>query len=91
MLLRSLAYRLEGNESSALETLGQALTLAEPEGYVRTFVDEGEPMADLLSAAAERGSGAATGSGGSSGAAAGVGPPPAMPAGCWKRWAAAQS
>jgi LuxR family maltose regulon positive regulatory protein len=29
--------------------LGQALALAEPEGYVRTFVDEGEAMGDLLS------------------------------------------
>ena len=28
--------------------LQQALTLAEPEGYVRTFVDEGPPMAALL-------------------------------------------
>ena len=29
-------------------SLGRALTLAEPEGYVRIFVDEGKPMAELL-------------------------------------------
>jgi len=32
----------------ALAALTQALTLAEPEGYVRTFVDKGRPVADLL-------------------------------------------
>jgi len=34
----------------AVSTLAGALALAEPEGYVRTFVDEGTPMGDLLSA-----------------------------------------
>jgi LuxR family maltose regulon positive regulatory protein len=34
--------------------LTEALTLAEPEGYVRTFVDAGEPMAELLREAAAR-------------------------------------
>jgi LuxR family maltose regulon positive regulatory protein len=34
--------------------LERALTLAEPEGYVRIFVDEGLPMAALLEAAAKR-------------------------------------
>jgi LuxR family maltose regulon positive regulatory protein len=37
---------------SALE---RALSLAEPEGYVRTFVDEGEPMAQLLRRALSQG------------------------------------
>ena len=39
----------------ALITLESALSLAEPEGYVRTFIDEGEPMAKLLRLAASRG------------------------------------
>ena len=37
----------------AVGTLARALTLAEPEGYVRTFVDEGEAMGALLSATLE--------------------------------------
>jgi LuxR family maltose regulon positive regulatory protein len=36
-------------------SLERALTLAEPEGYVRIFVDEGLPMARLLSEAAAHG------------------------------------
>lgn len=38
-----------------LDKLGKALTLAEPEGYVRTFVDLGEPMAVLLRQVAAHG------------------------------------
>ena len=34
--------------------LGRALTLAEPEGYVRIFVDEGRSMAALLEVAAKQ-------------------------------------
>ncbi|HNB54268.1 MAG TPA: LuxR C-terminal-related transcriptional regulator, partial [Anaerolineales bacterium] len=37
-----------GGESTALPYLESALHLAEPEGYTRTFLDEGEPMAALL-------------------------------------------
>ena len=36
-----------------MNALAGALALAEPEGYVRTFVDEGAPMGDLLSATLE--------------------------------------
>jgi LuxR family maltose regulon positive regulatory protein len=39
----------------ALPLLAGALTLAEPEGFVRTFVDEGAPLAALLPSAAEQG------------------------------------
>jgi LuxR family maltose regulon positive regulatory protein len=38
-----------------MSALERALSLAEPEGFVRTFVDEGEPMARLLQQAAARG------------------------------------
>jgi LuxR family maltose regulon positive regulatory protein len=31
-----------------METLSRALSLAEPEGYIRLFIDEGSPMAQLL-------------------------------------------
>jgi LuxR family maltose regulon positive regulatory protein len=48
LVLRALVLRARNDEPGALTTLRQALTLAKPEGYVRTFADEGEPMADLL-------------------------------------------
>ncbi|MEO6887385.1 MAG: LuxR C-terminal-related transcriptional regulator [Ktedonobacteraceae bacterium] len=47
MLQAILSYR-SGSLAEALETLTRALTLAEPEGYIRVFVDEGRPMIDLL-------------------------------------------
>lgn len=40
---------------AALPFLAEALTLAEPEGFVRTFIDEGTPIAVLLQRAAEQG------------------------------------
>jgi LuxR family maltose regulon positive regulatory protein len=55
LVLQALAYEAQGNIPSALAPLERALTLAEPEGYVRVFVDEGMPMADLLEAAAQHG------------------------------------
>ena len=48
LLLQALAYQAQSNTRRALAPLERALTLAEPEGYVRIFVDEGEPMRDLL-------------------------------------------
>src|SRR5262249_42653387 len=38
----------QGDAPRALKTLERALALAEPEGYMRLFVDEGPPMAVLL-------------------------------------------
>ncbi len=48
LVLQALALQAQGEEEEALAALERALSLAEPEGYVRTFVDEGEPMAKLL-------------------------------------------
>ncbi len=48
-LLQALAYQRLHEESQALRALSQAVYLGEPEGYIRSFVDEGAPMADLLS------------------------------------------
>jgi LuxR family maltose regulon positive regulatory protein len=48
LMLLSLAHQMQGNIPVALVLLERALTLAEPEGYIRLFVDEGAPMAALL-------------------------------------------
>jgi LuxR family transcriptional regulator, maltose regulon positive regulatory protein len=47
-LLQAEAESLLRMEQAALATLAQAVELAEPEGYLRSFVDEGPPMAALL-------------------------------------------
>jgi LuxR family maltose regulon positive regulatory protein len=54
LLLRALALEAQSDTIDALAVLEQALTLAEPEGYVRIFVDKGAPMAVLLAQVAER-------------------------------------
>jgi LuxR family maltose regulon positive regulatory protein len=43
-----LAAQSGGDTAQAISTLEQALTLAEPGGFIRTFVDEGPPMKALL-------------------------------------------
>src|SRR5713101_5018498 len=48
LMLQALAHQMQGDISAALVPLERALMLAEPEGYVRIFVDEGPPMAVLL-------------------------------------------
>ena len=55
LVLQALAHEAQGNIPPALVSLERALTLAEPEGYVRLFVDEGPPMAHLLYEALSRG------------------------------------
>jgi LuxR family maltose regulon positive regulatory protein len=55
LVLQALAHQMRGGVPAALVSLKRALTLAEPEGYVRIFVDEGPPMASLLRAAAKQG------------------------------------
>jgi LuxR family transcriptional regulator, maltose regulon positive regulatory protein len=63
--LRALALQAAGNHQDAVSLLAATLALAQPEGYVRVFADEGPPMAALLRSligARQRGR-AATGSG----------------------------
>ena len=48
LVLEALAYQTLGQTDRALAAVSEALSLAEAEGYVRTFVDEGKPMATLL-------------------------------------------
>ena len=55
MVLQALAHQAQGDKDTAVQTLGDALALAEPGGFIRIFVDEGLPMAHLLSAVAAQG------------------------------------
>jgi LuxR family maltose regulon positive regulatory protein len=52
LVLQAIAYDAHGENNKALQHLGEALRLAEPHGFIRIFVDEGQPMAQLLSKAA---------------------------------------
>jgi LuxR family transcriptional regulator, maltose regulon positive regulatory protein len=51
----ALAFQQQDRHDRAVEALAEALALAEPGGYLRTFLDEGPPMASLLQRAASRG------------------------------------
>ena len=55
LALKALALHQKGDLEGALQEIAKALALAEPEGYQRTFVDEGEPMSRLLYQAIARG------------------------------------
>jgi LuxR family maltose regulon positive regulatory protein len=55
LLLQALACQAGGDPNRVMAALERALTLAEPGGYVRIFVDEGPPMARLLYEALSRG------------------------------------
>jgi LuxR family maltose regulon positive regulatory protein len=55
LVLQALAHEAQGDSPAALVPLERALSLAEPEGYVRIFVDEGLPMARLLYEALSQG------------------------------------
>ena len=54
LILQALAYQTMGQIERALKALEGALSLAEAEGYMRRFIDEGQPMMDLLQAALNR-------------------------------------
>lgn len=60
MLLQAVAHdaaaaQTDGEKDQAVQHLADALALVEPKGFIRSFVDEGLPMAHLLSLAAARG------------------------------------
>ncbi len=48
MILQAIALQAHGEKDKAVQLLGEALALAEPSGFIRIFVDEGVPMAKLL-------------------------------------------
>lgn len=54
LVSQALASQARGDLTGAVTALERALTLAQPEGYARLFLDEGAPMATLLEAAAAR-------------------------------------
>ena len=51
LLLQAMTHQAQDNTPRALAALERGLALAEPEGYVRIFVDQGQPLAQLLSLA----------------------------------------
>ena len=48
LMVTALAYHTLGSTSQAFTSLERSLLLAAPEGYFRTFVDEGETMQAML-------------------------------------------
>jgi LuxR family maltose regulon positive regulatory protein len=48
LMLQAEALHASGEVNQAMERLSRALSLAEPEGYIRLFVDEGAPLAHVL-------------------------------------------
>jgi LuxR family transcriptional regulator, maltose regulon positive regulatory protein len=55
LVVQALVHQAREDVPAALASLHRAVTLAEPEGYVRIFADEGPPMASLLSAVSKQG------------------------------------
>ncbi len=55
MTLQSIALYTNGEKEKAMELLDEVLSRAEPEGFIRLFVDEGPRMAELLATAAAQG------------------------------------
>ena len=55
IVLQAVALHGHGEKEQAVQVLGEALALAEPGGFIRTFIDEGLPMTQLLSEAAAQG------------------------------------
>ncbi len=55
LISQAIAWQGLGNMDCALAALDRAFDQAEPEGYIRTFTDRGEPMRELLQKAAKKG------------------------------------
>jgi LuxR family maltose regulon positive regulatory protein len=55
LALQARLFLEQGQMAQAMIALSRALALAEPQGYVRVFVDEGAPMVALLRQAQARG------------------------------------
>jgi LuxR family maltose regulon positive regulatory protein len=55
VVLQSLALRAKGRLEESLDALKRALSLAEPEGFVRSIIDGGAPVGELLRSARARG------------------------------------
>jgi LuxR family maltose regulon positive regulatory protein len=55
MILLAVAHHMGGDKDQAMQMLDKALVMAEPGNFIRTFADEGLPMAELLSDASTRG------------------------------------
>ena len=56
MVLQVVALHAHGEKEKAVQLLGEALALAAPEGFIRLFVDEGSPIAELLTRMKDEGS-----------------------------------
>jgi ATP/maltotriose-dependent transcriptional regulator MalT len=54
LVVAAQVFAAQGETDRAMGALERALALAEPEGYVRTFIDEGAAIRDLLRAGAKR-------------------------------------
>ncbi len=55
MIMQAAALHEKGEKNKAMQLLGEAPALAEPGGFIRLFVDEGLPMAQLLREATSQG------------------------------------
>jgi len=48
LMLQAHVHHVQGDIAQALTLLTRSLALARPEGYIRLFVDEGQPIHDML-------------------------------------------
>ena len=48
LVLQAIAYQQQGANDDAMQAFTRAINLAQPENYIRTFLDEGKPVVQLL-------------------------------------------